>query len=192
MAGSSPIGARNTNRNDPVLMVGRFIKVGARVLLALSVAYLAYSCYSDEQDIQIDPVTQSKQWTYDITTIPLGERMYSVLIDGELNGDAAIEHQTQRTTSHLDKPDTTFVNSGTIALPKGKFSMYYNRDDSGPEKFVYYPSKATKGWVRVQISPGQWNWRDSSRSSIHYQSHRIDPISIKKKWKLFNRFVFHP
>jgi hypothetical protein len=171
-------------------MSGRSVKSAVRILLALSVAYLVYSCYSDEQDIRVDPVTQPKQWTYDITSIPFGERMYYVLIDGELNSDAALELQTQRTTSHLDKPDTTFIDSSTSKLPRGKFSMYYDRDDSGPEEFTYYPLKATKGWVRVQIIPGQWNWRDSSRTPLLSQSRRTYPISIKNR--VSRKSVFHP
>ncbi|WP_018622465.1 hypothetical protein [Spirosoma luteum] len=172
-------------------MLGRFVKVGVRILLALSLVYFVHSCYNDEQDIRIDPVTQPKQWTYDITSVPLGERMYYVLIDGELDQDAGLEAEHQVTTtrhirrdtistltspfftypssytSHVVKlPDSTFTITYRNKLPKGKFSMYYNGDDSGLETFTYHPLKATKGWVRIQIGPGSWDRKDSTRSDV--------------------------
>jgi hypothetical protein len=47
-------------------------------------------CYLEKRDIRIEPVNQPTTWVYDIVSIPLGERMYYVLIDGELNQDAGL------------------------------------------------------------------------------------------------------
>ena len=138
--------------------------MGRWIILILSVAYFAYSCYNEEQDIQITQVSQPKNWVYDITTIPLGERMYYVLIDGELDHAATLETQTQILHLNNDKPDSSYTSAWFMKLPKGKFSFYYNRDDSGPETFIYHPLKASKGWIRIQISPGQWFNKDSTRS----------------------------
>lgn len=170
-------------------MSGRFAKAGICLILALPVVYFVHNCSREKQDIRIDQVTQTKKWTYDIVSIPLGERMYYVLIDGELDGDAALEIETQRTTSNLNKPDTTYADLGTMRLPKGKFSIYYNRDDSGPEKFVYLPLKATKGWIRVQISPGLWSNKDSVRADPDFQSSRTYPIMIREN-NTTSKFVF--
>lgn len=71
-------------------MLEHFLKVGVWILLALSLVYFLHSCYNESQDIRINPVTQSKQWTYDIISIPLGEAMYTVFIDGELNNEAEL------------------------------------------------------------------------------------------------------
>ena len=145
-------------------MWGRIIKTTVQVSLFLSVAYFLRACYLEKQTIRIESVSQPITWMYDIITPPIiGERMYYVLIDGELDQDAGLERQIQRTTSPIKGADTTFVDAATSTLPKGKFSMYYNRDDSGPETFIYHPFKASKGWIRIQISPGQWNNKDSSR-----------------------------
>lgn len=145
-------------------MSERNLKIGTWIILALPIVYFVQSCYSEKQDIRIDPVSQPKKWVYDITTIPLGERMYYVLIDGELNSDAGLETQIQ---IHPTR-DSNYTSAGVMKLSKGKFSLVYNRDDSGPETFIYHPFKATKGWVRIQISPGQWPSRDSTRSDPEY------------------------
>ena len=146
------------------------MKTTVRVSLFLSIAYLLRGCYLEKRDIRIQPVSQPATWVYDIVTPPIiGERMYYVLIDGELDQEAGLETQLQRTTSYVKGRDTTFTIAGTSKLPKGKFSMYYNRDDSGPETFIYHPVKASKGWIRIRISPGQWNWdnKDSSRTQFY-------------------------
>ncbi len=177
--------------------MGRSVaKTIVRVSLFLSIAYLVRGCYLEKRDIRIEPVNQPTSWVYDIVSIPLGERMYYVLIDGELDQDAGLETNHQVTTSRYRRrdtttigtnpfstypptsytsdvakmPDSTYTLSYRLKLPKGKFSMYYNMDDSGPETFTYHPLKANKGWVRIQISPGQWNWdhQDSTRSDPEY------------------------
>ena len=142
----------------------RIIKTTFRVIAFLSVVYFLRGCYLEKRNIRIEPVSQPTTWVYDIVTPPIiGERMYYVLIDGELDQDAGLERQIERITSYVKGPDTTFTVAGTSKLPKGKFSMYYNRDDSGPETFIYHPFKAAKGWIHIQISPGQWINKDSSR-----------------------------
>ena len=138
------------------------VKTIVRVSLFLSIAYFLRGCYLEKQDIRIDLVSQPITWVYDIVTPPIvGERMYYVLIDGELDQGAALEAQT-----HIyPLPDSSYTSAWVMKLPKGKFSLVYNRDDSGPETFKYHPLKATKGWVRVKISPGQWSSKDSTRNS---------------------------
>ena len=138
------------------------VKTTIRVSLFLSIAYFLRSCYLEKQDNRINPVSQSTTWVYDIVTPPIiGERQYYVLIDGELDQDAALEAQTQI----YPTADSSYTSAWVMKLPKGKFSLVYNRDDSGPETFKYHPLKATKGWARVQISPGQWSNKDSTRNS---------------------------
>lgn len=155
-------------------MSGRFFRMGVWIILTLSIAYFTHSCYRENQDIQIDQVGQPKKWVYDIVTVPLGERMYYVFIDGELDQDAVLEAQTQILHLNKDRPDSIYTSAWFMKLPKGKFSFYYNRDDSGPETFIYRPFKATKGWVRIQISPGQWTNKDSKRSQpIWLQSNKV-------------------
>ena len=146
-------------------MSERNLKIGAWVILSLPILYFMQSCYGEKQDIHIEPVSQSKHWTYDITTIPLGERMYYVLIDGELDQNATLQAQTQIYPLDVNRPDSSYTSARVMKLPKGKFSMYYNMDDSGPETFIYHPLRATRGWVRVQISPGQWSSKDSNRNN---------------------------
>ncbi len=172
-------------------------KTIVQVSLLLSIVYLLRGCYLEKRDIRIQPVSQPATWVYDIVTPPIiGERMYYVLLDGELDQDAGLETKHQVRTSRYRRCDTTIIEANpfstypptsytshvakisdstyTLAyrfkLPKGKFSMYYNMDDSGPETFTYHPLKATKGWGRVQIRPGQWNWdrKDSTRSNPDY------------------------
>lgn len=174
-------------------MSGHFVKIGVWMIIAPSAVYFLHSCYAEKQDIMISQVSQPKNWTYDITSVPLGERMYYVLIDGELNNDAELELQTQRTTSnsYLNKPDTTYTTLNAMRLPKGKFSVYYNRDDSGPEMFVYRPLKTTKGWVRVQISPGSWSNKDSLRNDPVFKSLKSYPVLISVA-NVTNKFVFYP
>lgn len=163
-------------------MGGRIIKTAFQVSTFLSIAYFLRGCYLENRDIRIEPVSQNMTWIYDIVTpLVIGERMYYVLIDGELDQDAKLDIQTQRMTSNLDKNDTTYADLGTMRLPRGKFAVYYNRDDSGPEQFVYHPLKATKGWVHVQISPGSWINKDSSRTHAVFQSFRSYPVQITKK-----------
>jgi hypothetical protein len=165
----------------------RIIKTTVRVSLFLSIAYLLRGCYLEKWDIRIEPVSQPTTWVYDMFTPIIGERGYYVLIDGELDQDAGLETKHQVTTSRIRHRDTTVIGAGPYAgiysiypapsytshvvqlpdstytlsyglkLPKGKFSMYYNRDDSGAETFIYHPLKARKGWIRIQISPGVWN-----------------------------------
>ncbi|UFH53674.1 hypothetical protein [Spirosoma sp. KNUC1025] len=137
------------------------------------------SCYSERQDIRIDPVSQPTTWVYDIVTPPIiGERMYYVLIDGELDEDAGLEAQTQMFPLDVNRPDSSYSSTWVIKLPKGKFSLVYNRDDSGPETFIYHPFKTREGWLRIQISPGQWPSKDSTRN--HPESL---PDSHKLKYK---------
>ena len=138
----------------------------------ICIAYFLNSCYEDHRLIVIDDVTQEMSWDYDITTPPIiGERQFIVLIDGELDHDAVLESQhqifTSEPTSERGK-ERTYMFADAAKLPKGKFSLVINQDDSGPVKFMYHPLGVRKGWVRIDIKPGQWNSRDSTRRSPNY------------------------
>lgn len=143
----------------------------ARLIAFVALACIAYflnSCYEDHQQIVIDDVTKELAWDYDITTPPIiGERQFSVLIDGELDHDAVLESQHQIFTSERGK-ERTYMYADAAKLPKGKFSLVINQDDSGPVKFMYHPSDVKKGWIRIDIKPGQWNFRDSTRRFPDY------------------------
>ncbi|GAB3700912.1 hypothetical protein GCM10027592_28380 [Spirosoma flavus] len=176
-------------------MWGRIITTVFTVFLYWWIAYFLRGCYLEYRDIRIEPVNQPATWTYDMFTPILGERMYHVLIDGDLDQEARLERQYQihhirfkhqdttftaagpyagqysmypypKYTSHTTRErDTIITYSDTLRLPKGKFSTYLYGDDSGAETYIYHPYKATKGWVRIQLKPEPWDSRDSSRQS---------------------------
>lgn len=139
------------------------IRIIVTVIFVLSLIYFLKSCYDEYQKIVISNVREESIWSYDIVTPPIiGERQFVILIDGELDHNAALELQTQITTSNTIKSQN-YTNSPVLKLPKGKFALFIDFDDSGPVKFIYHPLKATKGWINIEIRPGQWDIRDSTR-----------------------------
>ncbi len=137
------------------------------VCVFLILIYFFKTCRDENQEILISDVKRDSSWIYDMVSIPLGERQFAVLIDGELDDTAKLVSQTEIMGLPYEKG---VIFTKVTFLPPGKFSLYINQDDSGPEKFIYRPLKATKGWIGIRIKPGQWNYKDSTRRSPYYRT----------------------
>ncbi|GAB3960655.1 hypothetical protein GCM10028805_58280 [Spirosoma harenae] len=120
-------------------------------------------CFLDHKQVAIQDVSKPTSWTYRLIPGVLVERQFSVLIDGELDTMAALEMQT-KLVGFPNKEGT--IASTYMKLPKGKFKLYLDADESGEERFIYHPFFAKNGWIKVQMTAVVWDTKDSSRTYI--------------------------
>ncbi|MBD2704957.1 hypothetical protein IC229_30285 [Spirosoma sp. BT702] len=153
-------------------------------LIVILLACVLSGCFLEEKEIMIREVSKQTDWTYRLIPTVIAERQFSILIDGELDNMAALEMQ-HRLVGFPHKEGT--ISSEYMKLPKGKFKLYLNSDESSSkERFIYHPFSARKGWVKVQIAPVPWDPKDSSRTYISgvrgYGGTRIMSESESESW----------